>query len=97
MKSTHLWLVLIGFHNLQIFPDRTSRAWSADVRSQSLSSESAVKYPHVGPTSVKEMFKYSPPRENTIGQMPYPRANKDNQIPTPSPASPPASFTLIGA
>ena len=94
MKSTHLWLVLIGFHNLQIFPDRTSRAWSADVRSQSLASESAVKYPHVGPTSGKEMFKYSPPRENTIDQMPYPRANKDNQIPTPCPASPPCRLYI---
>ena len=32
--------------------------------------------------------------------MPYPRANKDNQIPTPcaaSPPPPPAGFTLIGA
>ena len=97
MKSIHLWLVLIGFHNFQIFPDRTSRAWRVNVRSQSLSSESAVKYLHVGPTSGEEIFKYSLPRENTIDQMPYPRANKDNQIPTPCPASPPAGFTLIGA
>ena len=34
--------------------------------------------------------------------MPYPRVNKDNQIPTPCPAPPPppqpaAGFTLIGA
>ena len=30
--------------------------------------------------------------------MPYPRANKDDQIPTLCPASPPpAGFTLIGA
>ena len=31
--------------------------------------------------------------------MPYPRVNKDNQIPTPCPASPPphAGMTLIGA
>ena len=79
------------------FPD-SSRPYVACVkrgrgetyfRSQSLSSESAVKYPHVGPTSGEERFKYSLFRENKIGQMPYPRANKDNQIPTPYPASPP--------
>ena len=45
------------------------------VRSQSFSSESAVNYLHVG--------------ENNINQMPYPRANKDNQIPTQCHASPP--------
>ena len=54
-------------------------------------------HPHVGPTSDEERFKYPLPWENKIGQMPYPRANKDNQIPTPCPASPPAGFTLIGA
>ena len=57
------------------------------VRSQSFSSESAVNYLHVG--------------ENNINQMPYPRANKDNQIPTQCHASPPpaplAGMTLIGA
>ena len=62
------------------------------VRSQSFSSESAVKYLHVG--------------ENNINQMPYPRANKDNQIPTqchasppppPAPPAPLAGMTLIGA
>ena len=40
----------------------TSRAWSVDVRSQSLSSESAVKYPHVSSTSDEERFKYSLPQ-----------------------------------
>ena len=36
-------------------------------------------------TSGEERFKYSLPRENKISQMPHPRANKDNQIPTPCP------------
>ena len=47
----------------------------------------------------EERFKYPLPWENKISQMPYPRANKDNQIPTPCPASPPlpAGMTLIGA
>ena len=55
-------------------------------------------HPHVGPTSGEERFKYPLPRENKIGQMPYPRANRDNQIPTHAcPASPTAGFTLIGA
>ena len=70
--------------------------WFPD-SSQSLSSESAVKYPHVGPSSGEQRFTYSLPRENKIGQMPHLRANKDNQIPTPCPAPPPAGFALIGA
>ena len=41
---------------------------------------------HVGR---QERFKYPLPGENKISQMPYPRANKDNQIPTPCSASPP--------
>ena len=41
--------------------------------------------------SGEERFKYPLPWENKISQMPYPRANKDNQIPTP------AGMTLIGA
>ena len=42
-------------------------------------------------TSGEERFKYLLSRENKISPMSYPRANKDNQIPTPSPAplSPP--------
>ena len=80
-------------HWLPWFPD-LSRPYVACVKcgsgetyvqSQSLSSESAVKSI---PTSGEERFKYPLPWENKIGQMPYPRANKDNQIPTPCPASP---------
>ena len=48
-------------------------------------------------TSGEERFKYPLAWENKISQMPYPRANKDNQIPTPCPASPPAGITLIGS
>ena len=40
-------------------------------------------------TSGEERFKYPLPWDNKISQMPYPRANKDNQIPSPCPASPP--------
>ena len=52
---------------------------------------------HVGPTSGprrarvgRREIQISPPpgEQDYIGQMPYPRANKDNQIPTPCPASP---------
>ena len=49
------------------------------------------------PTSGEKRFKYPLPWENKISQMPHPRADKDNQIPTPCPASPPAGFTFIGA
>ena len=31
VESTHLYLVLVGFHGFQIFPDRMSRAWSVKV------------------------------------------------------------------
>ena len=40
-------------------------------------------------TSGEERFKYPIPWEDKISQMPHHRANKDNQIPTPCPASPP--------
>ena len=46
-------------------------------------------HPHVGPMSGEERFKYPLPRENKIGQMPYPMSNKDNQIiPHPMPCLP---------
>ena len=51
-------------------------------------------------TSGEERFKYLLPWENKVSHMLYPRANKNNQIPTPCPASlspPPPSITLIGA
>ena len=46
-------------------------------------------------TSCEVRFKYPLPWENKISQMPYPRANKDNQIPTPCPASPSSGMILI--
>ena len=52
-------------------------------------------------TSGEERFKYPLPWENKISQMPYPRENKGNQIPTlcpvPPPPPPPVGYTLIGA
>ena len=56
-------------------------------------------------TSCEERFKYPLPWENKISKRPYPRANKDNQIPYhvpglpphPPPPPPPAGITLIGA
>ena len=70
-------------------------AWKREtyVRSQSSSSESAVKYLLSG----EQRFKYPLPWENKVSQMLHPRANKDNQIPAPCPAPPPAGMTLIGA
>ena len=47
-------------------------------------------------SSGEERFKYPLPWENKISQTPYPRANKDNQIPTPCPASPPPPFPFAG-
>ena len=74
---------------------REAWKWETYVRSQSFSSESAVKYLHVERRKIQIL-----PWEKKITQMPYPRVNKDNQIPTPCPASPPrphAGMTLIGA
>ena len=49
-------------------------------------------------TSGEERLKYPLPWENKISQMLHPKANEDNQIPTPCPPSPPpAGITLIGA
>ena len=93
VKSTQLSLVVMGNHDFQIFPDLTAHAWSVQVGN--LCSVS-VFFVRVG----KERFKYPLPWENKISQTPYPRANKDNQIFTPCPASPPplpAGITLIGA
>ena len=72
---------------------REAWKWETYVRSQSFSSESAVKYLHVERRKIQIL-----PWEKKITQMSYPRVNKDNQIPTPCPASPPhAGVTLIGA
>ena len=91
MKSTHLWLVLVGFHDFQISPARTSRARNVEAGKHmfALSHFRPSRQSNIPPTSGEERFKYPLPRENNIGQMPYPRANKGNQIPTPCPASPP--------
>ena len=61
------------------------------VRSQSLSFESAVKYP----TSGEEIFRYPLPWENKISQMLHPRADKDNQIPPRPPRVLPQPPPLI--
>ena len=45
----------------------------------------------------EERFKYPLPWENKICQMPYPSANKDNQIPTHALPPHPTGMTLIGA
>ena len=45
--------------------------------------------------SGEERFKYPLPWEDKISQMPYPRTNKDNQIPTPCPALPPPPHYTI--
>ena len=91
VKSTELPLVLVGLHDFQIFPDRTAYAWSVEVGNIIMfglslfcqSQQSNIT------TSGEERFKYPLPWENTVSQMPYPRANKDNQILTPFPASSP--------
>ena len=52
VKSTQLSLVPVGFRDFQIFPDRMALCeawkWETYVWLQSFSSESAVKYLHIG-------------------------------------------------
>ena len=79
----------LGFPNL-------SRPYSACVRRGSgkrmfgLSLLRSSRQSNI-PTSGEEGFKYPLPLENKISQMPYPRANKDNQILT-SYSAPPGHF-----
>ena len=92
VKSTQLSLVLVGLRNFQINPDRTRlrKAWKWETRKHMFG---------LSLFRLSRQSKISIPWENKISQMPFPRANKDNQIPTPCPASsspPPAGITLIG-
>ena len=80
---------LASMVSIIIFPDRMALARSVRSGKHMLglgffcrSRQSNIS------TSAEERFKYPLPWENKIGQMPYPRANKDNQIHTPYPASP---------
>ena len=60
-------------------------------------SVSSFKSMFTIPALGKDRFKYPLPREGKTSQKTHPRANNNNQIPTPCPASPPAGFKLIGA
>ena len=72
------------FQTVRRMPE--ARKQGTYVRSQSFrpSRQSNVS------TSGEERFKYPLPWENKISQMPYPRVNNDNQIPTPCPVLPPS-------
>ena len=69
--------------------DITAHAWNVEVGKNvfGLSLFRPSRQSNIS-TSGEERFKYPLPWENKISQMPYPRANKDNQIPTPCPACP---------
>ena len=73
-------------------------AWKREtyVRSQSFSSESAVKYLHVG----RRKIQISPPpgEQDQLNALPQGQQRQSNPHPMPCPpAPPPAGFTLIGA
>ena len=107
IKSTHLWLVFVGFHDFQIFSDRTSRAWSVEVgkhvQAQSLLSKSAVKsIPTSVPCQAKKDSNIPSPGRTRLVKCPTPGPTKTikpkpHALPPPSPPPPPAGFTLIGA
>ena len=89
VQSTQLSLVLVGLHDFQIFADRTAHEWSVEVetyvRSQSFSSESAVKYLH----SRRRKIQISPP----LGEQDQSNALRNGQQrqsnPHPLPCLPP--------
>ena len=83
VKSTQLPLVLVGLHNFHL-----SRPYGACVKRGSGKHMFGLSLFRIS-TSGEERFKYPVPWENKISQMPYPRADENNQIPTPCPASPP--------
>ena len=92
-KSTQLPLVLVSLHDFQKLRSGKHMFGLSLFRSSRQSNISS---------SGEERFKYPLPWEKKISQTPYPRANKDNQIPTPCPASPTppppfAGISLIGA
>ena len=75
---------------------REAWKWETYVRSQSFSSESAVKYLHVG----RRKIQISPPLGEQDQSNALPQGQKDNQIPTHALSStthPLAGITLIGA
>ena len=94
VESTQLSLVVVGLHNFQIFPGHTAhvcvyvcvkRGSGKHMFGPSLfrpSRQSNISTPG------KERFKHPLPWENKMSQMPHPRANEENQIPTPCPVSP---------
>ena len=70
-------------------------AWKGEtyVRSQSFSSESAVKYLHVG----RRKIQISPPPGEQDQSNALPQGQQRQSNPPPMPYLPPAGFTLIGA
>ena len=75
---------------------RMREAWKRETfaRSQSLSSESAVKYPHVGRRKIQI---FPPPGEqDQSNALPQGQQRQSNPHPIPC-LPPPAGFTLIGA
>ena len=72
-------------------------AWKREtyVRSQSFSSESAVKYLHVG----RRKIQISPPlgEQDQSSALPQGQQRQSNPHPMPCLPPPPTGFTLIGA
>ena len=74
---------------------RMREAWKREtyVRSQSFSSESAVKYLHIG----RRKIEISPPLGEQDQSNALPQGQQRQSNPHPMPCLPPAGFTFIGA
>ena len=74
---------------------RICEAWKREtyVRSQSFSSESAVKYLHVGRRKIQ--ISLPPGEQDQSNALPQGQQRQSN--PHPMPCLPPAGITLIGA
>ena len=93
VESTQLSLVLVGLHNFQIFPGHTAHVcvcmceawkWETYVRSQSFSSESAVKYLH----GRRRKIQISPPLGEQDQSNAPPQGQRRQSNPHPMPCLP---------
>ena len=93
VKSTHLWIVLVGFHDLQMFPDRTSRVLSVKVGKHvfglslfrpSRQSNPSPRRAHVG----RREIQISPPRGEQDWSNALPQGQQRQSNPNPMPCLP---------
>ena len=79
MNSTHLWLLLVSFHDFQIFPDRTVAAWSVE-EGKHLFGLSLFR-----PSRQSNIHRTLPRRAKKDSNIPSPGRTRSVKYPTPGP------------